>query len=344
MMQEKNIVRLGLTIIVFIALLGLVITPAPALADGKGKHWVPRACSKTASSAYLACSYEVRDDYWIAKGNCYNLSDKEEQAECFAEAKEEYKEAKGECRDQLEARKELCEELGEAPYDPQLEPEEFVDDPGYIGGSVAPNKYFPLVPGYQWVYEGETEEGTETITVTVTGDTKEIEYPVESGKIFECAVVHDVVELDGDVIEDTFDWYAQDNRGNVWYFGEISLEFEDGELVSIDGSWTAGVDGAKPGIIMHASPDPTNENQPNLYRQEFFLGDAEDVGEVKELGGSVDVLGTVYPSHVIIEDTTPLEPDVSEDKYYAEGLGLYKEVNNETLEEVVLTNTNVPVP
>jgi hypothetical protein len=342
MMQEKNIVRLGLTIIMFIALLGLVSTPA--LAKGKGRH-VQRSCSKTASSAFIACQYEVKDDYWIAQGNCYNLEDPADRAECFADAKEEYKEAKEECREQLEARKDLCDELGEDPYDPQLDPEDFVEDPTTITASNA-NRYFPLVPGYVWVYEGETEEGTETITVTVENYTKEIEYPAESGNTFVCAVVHDVVELDGDVIEDTFDWYAQDKDGNVWYFGEISLELEDGELVSIDGSWKSGVEGAKPGIIMYASPDPENENQQNPYRQEFFLGDAEDVGEVKELlDDPVDVpdIGT-FPSGVIIEDSTPLEPDVSEDKYFAEGLGLYKEINNETDEEVLLKSTNVPVP
>lgn len=338
-MQEKNIVRLGLTFILFIALIGLVITPAPALAGGKGKHYRPRACSKTASSAYLACSYEVRDDYWIAQGNCYN-SAKEDQAECFAEAKEEYKETKGECREQLEARKEVCELVGEEPYDPQLgDPEENFVDPEDIGDSVAPNPYFPLVPGYQWVYEG----GGETIIVTVTDDTKEIEY---GDYTYKCAVVRDVV-YEGDpadednIIEDTFDWYAQDSEGNVWYFGEISLEFEDGELIGTEGSWKSGVDGAKPGIIMFGDP---SEEVGTVYRQEFFLGDAEDVGEVKELGGQVNVLSTDYPSHVVIEDTTPLEPDASEDKYFAEGLGLYKEVPNEGDPVELVRFTTAPTP
>jgi hypothetical protein len=338
MVQEKNIVRLGLTIIMFIALLGLVNTPALA----HRKH-VKRACSQTASSAFLACQYEVKDDYWIARGNCYNA--KEDQAECFGDAKAEYKEAKEECRDQLEARKEVCEELGEAPYDPQLgNPAVNFVDPEEIGGDVDPNPYFPLVPGYQWVYTG----GGETIIVTVTEDTKDIEY---SGFTYKCAVVRDVV-YEGDpadednIIEDTFDWYAQDILGNVWYLGESSRELEEGELVSIDGSWKAGAEDAKPGIIMYASPDPDNENQQNPYRQEFFLGDAEDVGEVKELGGPVNVLGTDYLSHVVIEDTTPLEPDASEDKYFAEGLGLYLEVPNEgyPVELVRFATTPTPYP
>ena len=342
MVQEKNIVRLGLTIIMFIALLGLVSTSA--LANGHNQYG-KRACSKTASSAYLACQYEVKDDYWIAKGNCYNLSDEDAQDECFDEAKDEYKGAKEECKDQLEARKDLCEELGEDAYDPQLVPGDFVEDPATITAGNA-NPYFPLVPGYQWVYEGETEEGTETITVTVTGDTKVIEYPADSGNYFQCAVVHDVVALEGDVIEDTFDWYAQKINGDVWYFGEISLEYEDGELVGTEGSWKSGVEGAKPGIIMYASPDPDNEDQQNPYRQEFLLGDAEDVGEVKVLGGEVyvEATDTTYPSHVVTEDTTPLEPDVSEDKYYAEGLGLYKEVPNEGDPVDLVSFTTIAMP
>jgi hypothetical protein len=331
MVQEKKIVRLGLTVIMFIALLGLLSTPA--LAHGR---YNKRACSKTASSAYLACQYEVKDDYWIAQGNCYNLSDKDERAECFDEAKAEYKETKGECQDQLEARKEVCEEVGEAPYEPEIDPANFVDDPTTITSSTA-NPYFPLVPGYQWVYEG----GDETITVTVTTETVEILGVT-------CVEVSDVVEVDGEVIEDTTDWYAQDTDGNVWYMGERSLAREDCEedgcdayLLSNDGSWMAGVDFAQPGIIMFGD---LSDKVGTVYRQEFFLGDAEDVGEVKRLGGEVTVLGTVYPSHVVTEDTTPLEPDVSEDKYYAVGLGLYKEVPNEGAPVDLVRFTTTPMP
>ena len=320
MVQEKNIFRLGLTIIMFIALLGLVSTPA--LAHGRGGHG-QRACSKTASAVFLACQNEVKDDYWIGQGNCYNLSDKDERTECFEEAKDEYKEAKGECRDQLEARKELCEEVGEAPYDPINDLEPTFIDPTTITASNA-NQYFPLVPGYQWVYEG----GGETITVTVTTETVEILGVT-------CIEVSDVVEEDGEVIEDTKDWYAQDTDGNVWYFGERSLAREDCEedgcdayLLSNDGSWIAGVDFAQPGIIMFGD---LSDKVGTVYRQELLLGDAEDVGEVKELLEGpvvVDGIGT-FDSGVVTEDTTPLEPDVSEDKFYAEGLGLYKEVPNE---------------
>ena len=229
-------------------------------------------------AAYKAARFEAMDDYWIAIGNCNNLSDPDERKECKQDAREERLSAMEDSRDQLEARQEICEELGQGPYDPQLDPADFVD-PDDIGDSETANPYLPLIPGTVWVYEGETEDGTETITVTVTDDTKEIEYPEESGQIFNCRVVRDVVELDGEAIEDTDDWFAQDEDGNVWYFGEISLEFEDGELVGLEGSWKAGVDGAKPGIVMGADPEVGD-----FYRQEFLLGEAEDMGEVVSRG------------------------------------------------------------
>jgi hypothetical protein len=320
MVQEKNMVRLGLTIILFIALLGLVITPTPALAGGKGKHWHPKACSKTATAAYIACYNEKKDDYWIAQGNCYNLFDKEAQVECFADAKEEYKEAKEECRDQLEARKDLCDELGEEPYDPEIEPAHFVD-PEEIGGEFDPNPYFPLMPGSKWLYKTAVRgEGiTETNTDEVLLETKEI-------MGVECVVVHDVVyegdsTSEDDILEDTYDYYAQDVVGNVWYFGEFSLSFEE-ELPSMEGSWIFGMDDAKPGIIMFANPE-----EGVVYRQEFALGDAEDAGEIISLGdGSVTVpYGTFNRAVLKTRDFTPIEPDVEEFKYYAPRVGVILE-------------------
>jgi hypothetical protein len=276
-------------------------------------------CSKTSRAAYIACMHEAGDDYWITIGNCNNLSDPAERAECKQDAKKERLPAIVDCRDQFDARLEICDELGEGPYDPQLDPAQFVD-PDDIGGSVPANLYFPLVPGTVWVYEGETEEGTETITVTITEATKQIEYPAESGLIVTCRVVHDVVE-------------------NVWYFGEIAQDFEDGELVSIEGSWKAGVDGAKPGIIMEADPQVDD-----IYRQEFFLGDAEDMGTVVSRDDeSVTVPFGTYTADVLkTKDFTPIEPDVFELKYYAPGVGLILEVNPDTGDRVELINKTTP--
>jgi len=343
-MQEKNIVRLGLTIIILIALLGLVSTPA--LAKGKGRY-NKRACSKTASSAYFACQYEVKDDYWIAQGNCYNLDDPGDRAECFAEAKEEYKEAKGECQDQFEARKEVCDLVGEEAYDPDFANFDYQPFPIPDGKL---NPYLPLTVGNKWVYEG----GDETITVEVLRQTKMIEGVT-------CIVVNDLVQEceeneEGEVectdIENTDDWYAQKINGDVWYFGEIARNFETfeddrpplPELVDIDGSWKTGRDGAKPGILIEKEPQLGH-----AYRQEILLGDAEDVAEVLStnytFGGDdenpesldylvpedlVDMLcGEIAEDSqcVVTRDFTALEPGVEERKYYAPGIGVFLEVN-----------------
>jgi hypothetical protein len=150
------------------------------------------------------------------------------------------------------------------------------------------------------------------------------------------------VDEDGEVIEDTFDWYAQDKDGNVWYFGEIALNFEDGQLVDIEGSWTAGVDGAKAGIIMKARPAVGD-----VYRQEFFLGDAEDMGEVLSVKASASVPApgaSCDGDCLLTRDWTPLEPDAEEEKSYAPGIGPILEVNPETKERVELVEFGFDAP
>jgi hypothetical protein len=316
---------LGFAIILFIALLGLVSTPA--LAKGKGHHVVhPRACSKTATAAFLACINEKTDDYWIAQGNCYNSAE-EDQAECFQEAKAEYKDAKAECQDQLDARKDLCDELGEAPYDPPIDEIRWVN-PERISAGTA-NPYFPLVRGYKWVYKTSDEDGviSETNTDEVLMETKEI-------MGVKCFVVHDIVyggnNIDPDKIkEDTYDYYAQDVDGNVWYFGEFSLSFEE-DLPSMEGSWLSGVDDANPGIVMFANPLPPGVGEGTVYRQEFALGDAEDWAKLESLDATASVPeSSPVPGFScatgdncrVTGEGTPLEPDVIEHKYYKPGIG-----------------------
>ena len=112
------------------------------------------------------------------------------------------------------------------------------------------NRYFPLEPRRQWIYQETDETGTKVrVVVTVTSGTRNIANGVEA------RVVRDTVTEDGQLIEDTLDWYAQDGEGNVWYLGEETAEFENGELTTREGSFEAGVDGALPGIIMPAEPE-----------------------------------------------------------------------------------------
>ena len=129
-------------------------------------------------------------------------------------------------------------------------------------------------------------------------------------------VVRDTVTADGEVIEDTFDWYAQDGDGNVWYLGEQTAEFEDGKVSSRGGSFEAGVDGAQAGVIMPADPEPGL-----AYRQEYYKGEAEDNGEVLSLHEQAQVPAGHYRDALLTKDTIAIEPDVLEYKLYAPGVG-----------------------
>jgi hypothetical protein len=187
-------------------------------------------------------------------------------------------------------------------YDPDLDPASFVE--------VIDNPWFPLQPGMRWVYEGKTaEDETERIVVVVTDRRRDV-------MGISAAVVRDTVSIEGEVIEDTFDWFAQDADGNVWYLGEETKEYEDGEVVSTEGSWEAGVDGALPGIIMEADPQVGD-----AYRQEYYAGEAEDLAEVVRTGESETVPAGSFDGLVVIKEWNPLEPEAIEEKYYAQGVG-----------------------
>lgn len=192
------------------------------------------------------------------------------------------------------------------PYQPAIDPAAF--------SMTVDNPYFPLPAGARWVMEGSAASAGEVTTTLVSGGTKAI-----IG--VQCTVVRDELKVDGVLKELTFDWYAQDADGNVWYFGEDTAEYrKNGDVSSREGSWTAGVDGAVPGIIMPASPavDLT-------YRQEFYAGQAEDQATILELGATADTPAGHYSDVLVTEDSTPLEPDIAEQKFYAPGVGLVME-------------------
>jgi hypothetical protein len=186
-------------------------------------------------------------------------------------------------------------------------------DPAAFGGPVD-NPFMPLRPGARWVYEGRADGELERTEVVVTGETRRV-------MGIDAVVVRDTVSVDGEVIEDTYDWFAQDAEGNVWYLGEDTKEYEDGEVASTEGSWEAGVDGALPGIVMPAAPAVGQ-----AYRQEFYPGEAEDLAEVLRLDGSATVAGTRRDGLLVTEEWNPLEPDVVEEKSYARDIGLVLEV------------------
>jgi len=177
------------------------------------------------------------------------------------------------------------------------------------------NRFFPLEEGLTLTIVGNVPEGQERILVEVTDRKKLIQGVVTT-------VVRDRVWLNGELIEDTDDWYAQDKDGNVWYFGEDVKNYRDGVLTDRGGSWEHGLDGAMAGIIMYANPKVGQ-----IYRQEYYRGHAEDVGEVIAINETIDVSWGALTGCVQTEDTTPLEPDVLEHKYFCPGIGVSLEVN-----------------
>ena len=187
----------------------------------------------------------------------------------------------------------------------------FADD--FSAPTQIDNPYFPLVPGTTYAYEGSTEDGFERNEVSVSHLTKRI-LGVKS------AIVVDRVYLDGELVEETFDWYAQDNEGNVWYMGEDSAEYDSGVLVSTDGSWQAGVDGAEAGFIMLADPQVGDE-----YQQEYYEGEAEDMAEVMALDVPVTLSDASTYTCLKVYEWTPLDLTVMENKYYAPGIGVVLE-------------------
>jgi hypothetical protein len=172
------------------------------------------------------------------------------------------------------------------------------------------NPYWPMEPGDRWVYrETDGKGGVQRVEVTVTAETKTI-------MGIEARVVHDVVTEDGQLVEDTLDWYAQDAQGNIWYLGEDTKEYENGRVKTTAGSWEAGVDGAQPGVLVPADPQPGM-----AYRQEYYAGEAEDAGEVLSTTEKVSVPYGSFEQVLMTKDSTPLDPTLVEQKFYAPGVG-----------------------
>lgn len=175
--------------------------------------------------------------------------------------------------------------------------------------------YFPMRPGTVWKYRETDGEEVQRVRVTVTRRTRMIEG-------IRARVVHDVVRSGGELVENTFDWYAQDSGGSIWYLGEATKEFEDGEVVSTEGSWEHGRDGAQAGLLLPARP-----RHGCGYREEHLAGVAEDRAAVIARREAVKVPNGFYRRVLHTTNWTPLEPDILENKLYARGVGPVVEVD-----------------
>jgi hypothetical protein len=187
--------------------------------------------------------------------------------------------------------------------------------------STVDNPFFPLVPGTVWQYESVSQETNRVEVMAVT----RVVNGVESRE------VHDQVFVNGELTEDTYDWYAQDGTGAVWYLGEDSKELEHGTVISTEGSWEWGKDGALPGIIMSADP----ASQVGIaYRQEYLKGVAEDWGRVTKLDQSVTVPFGSFTGCIVTDDWNALESGL-EHKMYCPNIGVVLETSTHERSELV---------
>jgi hypothetical protein len=166
------------------------------------------------------------------------------------------------------------------------------------------NPYFPLLTGMRWEYRGKEERHPSRDVVRVTGRIRVIEG-------VPCMAIDDRVFLDGRLAERTTDWYTQGPHGTVWYYGERTAELDrHGRVTSREGSWRAGVDGARPGIYMPAHPRVGEE-----HAQEHYAGHAEDRFRVVHRAGPF----------LATREFTRLEPGIRDGKWYVKGIGQVRE-------------------
>jgi hypothetical protein len=315
----------GVQTVALMLALGLIGVPAMVRATEDNHTDKPSTCITTASVMLEACRADGEAEFKVTIAHCLNDPDRGEMKTCQDEARVTLEEHTEGCSDQHAARIEVCEVLGEDRYhpDPLLAPTITFIDPDAIDKNNA-NPYVSLVAGHTSVLRGG-DAFKEIVVVHVTDETREIQG-------VNCRVVVDIAleteQEDGDIkyipLEVTDDWFAQDVNRNVYYCGELSRNFEDGLLDNLDGSFEAGKKFAKAGVLIRAFPAVGD-----AHRQEFALGEAEDVIEYLDLHaiptdeeGGENVNFPCAPSGCLkTHDFAALAPDATEFKYYLPGTG-----------------------
>jgi hypothetical protein len=204
-------------------------------------------------------------------------------------------------------------------------------DPGDFIETIT-NPYFPLYPGEVFIYSGITDEGPEVLQIYVSHQKKTI-------LGVECTVVNETVTVDGILVEVSINWYAQDNKGNVWYFGEDSKEYQDGAVIGTEGSWEAGANGAVQGIIMEAHP-----RIGDIYEQEVAPGVAMDMAQVLSKTRTIKIPRGSYSDCLYTKEWSELEPGVTEYKYYVRGIGFALGITGENQRLVLRSLFHMPGP
>lgn len=283
---------------------------------GDGGH---SPCGRMAFAARKASRRTATADLYAGLTVAVNVGDPVDQWDAVLDAFAEYEEAIELTEEQFHLRLELCANLGQdGTYEPEIDPDNFSSD--------ITNPLLGWTIGDTWVYEKTDKDGYELIHVTPLDDTREI-MGVECRAVID-TVWKDPVDDDVDglvIVEETIDYYAQDLEGNVWYFGEISINYEDGHIANLDGTWFAGTDNAHAGIVMLAAPQVGQ-----TYRQEFLAFEAEDAATVLDVNATAEIKYGTFHGCLVTFDYTPLDPEALEHKYFAPGVGLVLEVDVET--------------
>jgi hypothetical protein len=209
----------------------------------------------------------------------------------------------------------------DSSYQPDINPAKFTNS------TALTNPYFPAPIDKTYRYEGQSEDGTEAVEEKRQATSKTVDG-------IECVVIKFTAWLNGQLSEEADDWYAQDTSGTVWYFGEYVNNYDsNGQLINHDGSWEAGVDGAKPGIIMPANPTPGMQ-----YREEYYFNEAEDQAEIVNVGLMVSIPYGNFTNVLETRNWSELEPDIVEQKFYAPGIGVIRELSPMESEELNLVS------
>jgi len=316
-----------------------ILGAAPGLAMAADDY-----CSQTAEKLYKACTSDIEDDLFETKANCINVIEKDDRVECKDKAKKRYTRGERTCEDQREARLADCGRIGEARYkNPLLKPTRTFIDPDEIGTTYEPNPYVNMTVGHTFVLRAG-EDFEETVVVHVTDEIREAEgydEPVRCRVVVDAAVI---AESDGEggidwiPEEVTDDYFAQSGNGNVYYCGEISRNFEEEYLDNLDGSFFSGVGFAKAGVLMRQDPKVGQ-----VDRQEYAIGEAEDVikyinlsavPKAKEGGQNpndpaFECIGEAIGDCLKTKDSSALEPETTEFKYYLKNVGFVLAVEME---------------
>jgi hypothetical protein len=326
--------------VVFLLLLMTTINLAGGLANGTDDEyaWDPKApvCGQTSRAALEACKNAEREAYWLSIGTCHNLLSEYERKECLAIIRTNQDSRLNLCGEQFKARTEVCRELGEGAYDPEITHHYFVHAFKRVYG----NTYFPLKPGLLLSYRKVSPDGNESNLRSyfdVTNRQKQILGVT-------CRGVWTMTKTkEGELKQSTLHWYAQDEKGNVWNFGEATQYFDQGVLVSGTGSWTAEENGAMPGIAMYADSD---KHQGQAFRPQFFLGKVENIVRVIGMVERLPLLKKntklpkqVHGAYLHTQEFSPLNPASLThpiNKFYAPGVGLVLTVFPDGTQAVLL--------